>query len=166
MPKKKKKTRPMPKLKPDKARRHDFPHVDDIDAVSDMRAAVKTALKHLIKLKIIRPHTNRVEMLRSYLFNMDKHEDTALPFNSHGIGWIRDNKAHCIYAEVSCLIVAFWAFADDPTDANAETVNDFLEYIEELCKDEDTIGTTDMGRGCRWRITNDRIRNGFSTVEV
>jgi len=167
MARKKKKTRkarPSP-LKADRARRHDFPHIDDIDAIKTMRTAVKDILKRLMDLSMIGQHSSRVEMVRAYLFNVDKHNKDALPFNSHGVGWLRNNTVHCLYAEISCLIIAFWEFADEPTDVNAESVHDFLEYLDGLCRDEKTITTADMGKGVRWRITNDRIKNGFKMVE-
>ncbi len=169
---KKKTTRPRPKMaKKKKAvapkeRRHDFPKVDDLEKIASVRDAVKKVLSKVLGMDMIKTYTSRIETIRSYLFNINKHDPMVLPFNSHGVGWTRNDKVRCLYAEVSCLVLAFWKFADDPTEPNGEEVNDFLEYIDALCEDQGTITTIDMGKGCRWRISNDHIMNGFKMPEI
>ena len=130
----------------------------------ELHRQIRGIIRRILELPGIKGITQREEYIRRYEYCIPKHDNSTLPYLADGIGTYSNNKFECISAELSHLIMMYWRFVDEKSDTILESVTDGMEYLDHLCKDPKTIKVASLGN-CKYRITNDRIRNGFRMVE-
>lgn len=152
-------------------RRTEFDGRHDIQKGKEFFGDIRNMLERLLSLPLIRHQTQREEMVRSFMFNIQSRDISRLPYWSNGIGSTEEDKFKALMAEVSCLICAYWDWLNEPSDPKQETIGDHMEYLDHVCRDPDTLKVTELKHGhgksgsCRYRITNDRIMNGMKMME-
>ncbi|HDZ38228.1 MAG TPA: hypothetical protein ENH62_08085 [Marinobacter sp.] len=140
-------------------RRSKFSGAAAIAAATEIRERIRDICGKVLKLPSIVGISQYEEMVRDYRTAIDKGGVESLPYFSDGIGSKQPRLVSCIAAEISCIIVAYWAFnlkTDGPT---AECVNDHLEYLDNLVADPTTLRIVKLGN-CRYRAANSRIDAG------
>jgi len=132
---------------------------------------IRELLERLLTLPLVKGQTQREEMIRSFMFVLNSRDISRLPFWSNGIGATENTKFKALMSEVSCLVCAYWKWDSEPTMPNIEVITDHMEWLDHIMRDPDTIKTIELQHGhgksgsCRYRITNNRIMNGFKMME-
>ena len=127
---------------------------------------IRALLGKLLRLDFIQHYTQREEMVRSFQSVLPKRDRSALPYDSHGIGTMDNGVFEALMAEISCLVLAYWNFLDNPCEYNIEKVQDLLEVIEHVLIEPETLKVVEMRESpCRYRIMNDRIAHGYKMKE-
>ena len=147
-------------------KKHEFPDIGHRSKCEDFRDAIHTIGKKLLEIPLIKNHTQREETVRAYMYAVPVEAKVGLPADYRGIGSPYNVKFKCLCAELACLVNAYHRFASDPEQQviNEEDVIDFIDYLDQVLLDPDTVRTIDLGN-TRWRLTNDRISNGNQLVE-
>jgi len=154
--------RPMPQIN-----RSNFPDVGHRSRCEEFRVEIRRIIKELMRIPLVKNRTQREEPLRTYAYVLPTRGTGQLPYDPNGVGSAQNNVFKCLCAELTCAVKAFWKFEAEPGEeqaVNDENVVDYVEYLDQIVRDPDTLRTVEIGSE-RWRITNDRIFNGMKMKE-
>lgn len=154
--------RPMPQIN-----RSNFPDVGHRSRCEEFRVEIRHIIKQLLRIPLVKNRTQREEALRAYAYALPSRGSISVPYDPNGVGSAQNNVFKCLCAELTCAIKAFWKFEAEPGEeqaVNDENVADYIEYLDQIVRDPDTVRTTGIGVE-RWRIINDRIYCGMRMRE-
>jgi hypothetical protein len=145
-------------------KRSEFSNREEHQKGKEMYQELQILVKRLLSLSLVANNTQREELIRMIVFNLNTRDCSKLPCDTDGIGCKKNNVFACLIAELVNAVKAYWLYLEKPTDPNYECYVDGMEYLDQVCRDPDGMCTVDLGM-CRYRIANPRIKNGFRMVE-